>query len=134
MMLDASTFPLVWTRQDAASDAAGDGDIFGAFETLLHKGQAFVLLAEGGPESHEHRREDRKRLSLWMKRHRRELALVKAMIVVEPSLTKRLAAQAFATIFAKFWGYPLLWTDTRDAAIDMAAALLAKAALPDAAE
>lgn len=73
-------------------------------------------------------------MPLCMKRHRRELALVKAMIVVEPSLAKRLAAQAFATIFAKFRGYPLLWADTRDAAIDMAAALLAEAALPDAAE
>jgi hypothetical protein len=62
------------------------------------------------------------------------VTLVKAMIVVEPSLAKRLAAQAFATIFAKFWGYPLLWADTRDAAVEMAAALLAKAALPDAAE
>lgn len=54
--------------------------------------------------------------------------------VIGPSPTKRLAAQAFATIFAKFWGYSLLWADTRDAAIDMAAALLAEAALPDAAE
>lgn len=134
MMLDASTFPLVWMRQDAAPGQAEDGDIFEAFEALLHKGQAFVLLAEGGPGDHEHRQDDRKRLSLWMKQHRRELALVKAMIVIEPSLAKRLAAQAFATIFAKFWGYPLLWADTRDAAIDMAAALLAEAALPDAAE
>lgn len=134
MMLDASTFPLVWMRQDAAPNQAGDGDLFGTFEALLQGGQAFVLLTEGGPGGHEHRQDDRKRLSLWMKRHRRALALVKAMIVVEPSLAKRLAARAFATIFAKFWGFPLLWADTRDAAIDMAAAMLAKAALPDAAE
>lgn len=134
MMLDASTFPLVWMRQDAAPGQAGDGDVFGTFEALLHKGQAFVLLAEGGPGDHEHRQDDRKHMSLWMKRHRRELTLVKAMIVIEPSLAKRLAARAFTTILAKFWGFPLLWADTRDAAVDIAAALLTKAALPDAAE
>lgn len=132
MMLDASTFPLVWMGQDAEPGQAGDGELFGSFEALLQKGQAFVLLAEGGPGGHEHRQGDRKRLSLWMKRHRRELALVKAMIVIEPSLAKRLTVQAFATIFAKFWGYPLLWADTRETAVAMATALLA--AMPAAAQ
>lgn len=124
MMLDATGFPLVWMRQDAAPGRAEEGDVFEAFEALLQRGQAFVLLAEGGPGNQERGQGDRKRLSLWMKRHRRALALVKAMIVVEPDAAKRLAAQAFAVMFAKFWGYPLLWAGSREEAAGMAAALL----------
>lgn len=47
----------------------------------------FVVLTDFAPaEEHEHSQEDKKRMSLWMKKHKVELwTLVPAMIVIEPS-------------------------------------------------
>lgn len=124
MILDASAFPLVWMRADDGPETDDDAVLI-AFEELLERQRPFVLIAEGGPRAHEHSQEDRKRLSLWLKRHRQELRLIKAMIVIEPSTAKRLAAKAFTIMFTKFWGYPLIWAGIREEAIATAARLLA---------
>ncbi len=62
-----------------------------------------------------------------MKKHKIELRKwVLAMILVEPNSAKRLGFRAFAAVFAKFWGYPLLLAASRQQAMEMARELLAK--------
>ena len=86
-----------------------------------------MLLTDTAPaEDHEHSPEEKKRTALLMKKHKLELRkLVLAMILVEPSSAKRLGLKAFAVLFSKFWGYPLLLASSRDQAIEMARELLA---------
>ena len=62
-----------------------------------------------------------------MKKHKAQLRKqVLAMIQIEPSQAKRLGYKAFAALFAKFWGYPLLLAASREEAVEMARALLSK--------
>lgn len=125
MLIDHATFPLVWLRRDA--DAANSDALFEAFEHLLARQQAFVLLSDAGfdDDGHEHPQEERKRMTLWMKKNRTALrAYVCGMVLVEPSAAKRLAGKAFAVMFGKFWGYPLHVGDSRGDAIDIAQRLL----------
>lgn len=85
-----------------------------------------MLLTDTAPaEDHEHSPEEKKRTALWMKEHKIGLrSLVLAMILVEPNAAKRLGFKAFAALFAKFWGYPLLLASSREQATEMARGLL----------
>lgn len=127
MSMNSANFPLVWMRfsQEPGHDHEKD---FAEFEANLQRGEPFVLLTDTPPsEDHEHSPEDNKRTALWMKKHKAELRrLVLAMIMVEPNSAKRLGFKAFATVFAKFWGYPLLLASSREQAIEIARELLAK--------
>ena len=136
MFIDATRFPLVWIQIATASRNPEDSP-FAEFEALLARKKSFVLLNDEGlgRGNHEHSPDEMKQTSLWMKRHKRELrAFVKASIHIEPSTTKRLAANAFAVIYAKFWGYPMLMTATKEEALALAHKLLSdesiKAPLP----
>ncbi|WP_201026347.1 hypothetical protein [Paramesorhizobium deserti] len=65
-----------------------------------------------------------------MKKHKAELrSLVLAMIVIEPSATKRLAFKPFGLPFAKFWGFPLRLVSSREEAIEVAGNLLSERAV-----
>ncbi|WP_241463977.1 hypothetical protein [Rhodoferax saidenbachensis] len=123
--MNSSDFPLVWMNltQEPGHDHQKD---FEEFEANLQRGEPFVLLTDTVPaEDHEHSPEDKKRTALWMKKNKVELRrLVLAMILVEPNSAKRLGFKAFAVIFAKFWGYPMLLAASRDQAIEMARELL----------
>lgn len=125
MSMNSSDFPLVWMNltQEPGHDHQKD---FEEFEANLQRGEPFVLLTDTVPtEDHEHSPEDKKRTALWMKKNKVELRrLVLAMILVEPNSAKRLGFKAFAVIFAKFWGYPMLLAASRDQAIEMARELL----------
>ncbi|WP_236444259.1 hypothetical protein [Pseudomonas syringae] len=78
-------------------------------------------------DDHEHSPEEKKRTALWMKKNKVELRKrVLAMIMIEPNSAKRFGFKAFAVVFAKFWGYPLLLAATREQAMEMARELLAK--------
>ena len=126
MLIDAARFPLVWVRINAPANTA-DASPFSEFEALLARREAFVLLNDEGldEDEHEHSHEERKQTSLWMKRHKSELrAFVKAMICIESNAAKRLAAKAFAVVYEKFWGYPMLMVATRDDALALAEQLL----------
>lgn len=127
MLIDATRFPLVWV-QIAATRENPAASPFAEFEALLARKEAFVLLNDEGLDAgeHEHAPQEMKQTSLWMKRHKSELrAFVKASIHIEPSVAKRLAAKAFAVVYEKFWGYPLLMTATREEALALAQKLLA---------
>jgi hypothetical protein len=52
------------------------------------------------------------------------------MIMIEPNSAKRLGFRAFAIVFAKFWGYPLLLAASREQAMEMAKELLSKDGKP----
>ena len=123
--MNSSDFPLVWMNltQEPGHDHQKD---FEEFEANLQRGEPFVLLTDTVPaEDHEHSPEDKKRTALWMKKNKVELRrLVLAMILVEPNSAKRLGFKAFAVIFTKFWGYPMLLAASRDQAIEMARELL----------
>ncbi len=125
MSMNSSDFPLVWMNltQEPGHDHQKD---FEEFEANLQRGEPFVLLTDTVPaEDHEHSPEDKKRTALWMKKNKVELRrLVLALILVEPNSAKRLGFKAFAVIFAKFWGYPMLLAASRDQAIEMARELL----------
>lgn len=127
MSMDSSDFPLVWMNitQDPGHDHQKD---FDEFEANLQRGEPFVILSDTPPaEEHKHTPEEKKRVALWMKRHKAELQrLVLAMIQIESNQTKRIAYKAFAVLFAKFWGYPLLLAASRKEAIKMARELLLK--------
>lgn len=128
MSMNSSNFPLVWMSltQDPGQDPQQD---FDEFEANLRRGEPFVLLSDTAPvedEDHDHTPEEKKRIALWMKKHKVELRrLVLAMILIEPNSAKRLGFKAFAVVFAKFWGYPLLLAASREEAIEMAGELLA---------
>jgi len=126
MLIDASKFPLVWMRLNApGTDPTASP--FAEFELLLARKELFVLLNDEGLDKgeHEHSPEERKQTSLWMKRHKSELrAFVKAGIYIEPNTAKRLAAKAFARVYQKFWGYPMLTVATKDEALVLARMLL----------
>jgi len=127
MSLDSTNFPLVWMNYDHDPDHDHDED-FEAFEANLERGAPFVILTDSAPtEDHEHSQEEKKRTSLWMKKHKAELRrLVLAMIVIEPSAARRVTFKAFGVVFTKFWGYPLRLASSRDEALDMAAQLLSE--------
>lgn len=125
MSMNSSDFPLVWMdlTQQAGQDTQKD---FDEFEANLKRGERFVILSDSTPaEDHEHTPEEKKRVSLWMKKHKTELRkLVLAMILVEPNQAKRMGYKAFSVMFAKFWGYPMLTAASREQAVDMARELL----------
>jgi|SRR5450830_1396304 len=128
MLVDATQFPFVWMKTGPSSQTTADNP-FEAFEALLARQEMFVLLNEEGlrAERHEHTPEERKQLSLWMKRHKGPVrAFVKAAIYVEPNTLTRLATQPFTLIYEKFWGYPMLITASREDAMTRARELLVK--------
>jgi hypothetical protein len=129
MPLDSTNFPLVWMSYDEAPDYDHDED-FKALEANLKRGAPFVVLTDSAPtEDHEHTQEEKKRTSLWMKKHKAELrTLVLAMIVIEPSAAKRLAFKPFGVAFAKFWGYPMRLAASREEAMEIAGKLLSERA------
>lgn len=129
MPLDSTNFPLVWMSYDEGPDHDHDED-FEALEANLKRGTPFVVLTDNAPiEDHEHSQEEKKRTSLWMKKHKAELrALVLALIVIEPSPARRLAFKPFGVAFAKFWGYPMRLAASHEEAMEIAAALLAEVA------
>lgn len=127
MPMSSAEFPLVWMSfaHEPGHDTQKDFDEFAA---NLQRGEPFVLLSETPPrDDHEHSPEEKKRTTLWMKKHKAQLrSLVLALIMVEPSAAKRLGFKAFAGLFAKVWGYPLLFAASREQAIEMAHELLRK--------
>ena len=127
MSVNSSDFPFVWMNltQESGHDHQKD---FDELEANLQRGEPFVLLTDTAPaEDHEHSQEEKKRTALWMKKHKIELRKsVLAMILVEPHSAKRLGYKAFAVVFAKFWGYPLLLAASREQAMEMARELLLK--------
>ncbi len=126
MPMNSSNFPLVWMNlsQEPGHDHQKD---FDEFEANLRRGEPFVILSDSTPsEDHDHTPEEKKRTALWMKKHKAELRrLVLAMIQIEPNSAKRVGYKAFAVLFAKFWGYPMLLAASREQALEMAKELLA---------
>lgn len=125
MRIDATQFPFVWLQKTTLGDSQEKSLV--EFEALLARNEPFVLLSnesldQGQPE---HSPDEMKQMALWMKRHKSELKrYVKASIHIESSLTKRLAGKAFAVVYEKFWGYPMLMTATEDEALALAQNLL----------
>ncbi|MBY8932159.1 hypothetical protein J1G33_27645 [Pseudomonas sp. P867] len=127
MSVNSSDFPFVWMSltQEPGHDHQKD---FAELEANLQRAEPFVFLTDTVPtEDHEHSAEEKKRTALWMKKHKVELRKwVLAMIMIEPNSAKRLGFKAFALVFAKFWGYPLLLAASREQAMEMARELLPK--------
>ncbi|MGO1297727.1 MAG: hypothetical protein ACTMIA_10515 [Vibrio sp.] len=126
MQINTSQFPLVWMRFNApATDPSASP--FAEFEELLARKTVFVLLNDEGLDKgeHEHSSEEMKQTTRWMKRHKNELkAFVTAAIYIEPNSVKRIATTAFASVYEKFWGYPMLMVATKDDALALAQQLL----------
>ena len=127
MLINSSDFPFVWMNlaQEPGHDHEKD---FAEFEANLQRGEPFVILTDTAPaDDHEHSPEEKKRTALWMKKNKVELRKrVLAMIMIEPNSAKRLGFKAFAVVFAKFWGYPLLLAASREQAMETARELLAR--------
>ncbi|MBX8783681.1 hypothetical protein HBA94_07880 [Ochrobactrum sp. GRS2] len=126
MQIDIQDFPLVRMDYSGASHQTIE-ETLQIFEQCLQRKQAFVFLgwaADFDKDPNENVA-DRRTVSLWMKQHKAELRdYVKAMYYVEPSAVKRLAAKAFAVIYGKFWGHPMIVTESRDEAVRQAYELL----------
>lgn len=127
MLLNAATFPIVRLSYDQGLAAMAD-EPFAAFEALLDRGTPFVIIGQGANAEiaeHEHDVGERRKLALWSKKHKLRLRkLVKALIYVEPSRTRRLGMRAFQIVSEKFWGYPMLVASSEAEALEMAQALL----------
>ncbi|MGF6175530.1 hypothetical protein [Ensifer sp. 4252] len=120
MHVDITEFPHVW--MDFTHDAGQTTDeVLEVYTDLLAGGEPFVFLGEGGDFEGDNTAQDvadRKKISLWMKRNKRTItALVRAMIYIEPNVSKRIAARAFALVYEKFWGYPMFVAANRDEAM-----------------
>lgn len=125
MLVDDTQFPIVRMHYNSVDDR-GDEASFQIFEDLLERKQRFVLIGLGAEADHVHSNEERKRLTLWMKRNREALhTYVRAMVYVEPSPAKRFLAKTSAPVFQKFWGYPILVSASEAEAEGIAARLLA---------
>ena len=128
MLIDATQFPLVWIQfKKSAPNANPDASPFAEFEALLARKEVFLIINDEGvdKEDHEHSREETKQIMLWMKRNKADLrAYIKAGVYIEPNAAKRLAGKAFAVIFEKFWGYPMMIVATREEGLNLAHTLL----------
>jgi hypothetical protein len=125
MLVDDTQFPIVRMHYNRADDR-GDEVSFQIFEDLLERQQLFVLIGLGAEAEKAQSNEERKRLTLWMKRNRQALHIyVRAMVYVEPNPAKRFLAHTSAPIFQKFWGYPILVAASEAEAEGVAARLLA---------
>ena len=122
MLIDSSQFPLVWMRINAPCSTANDSP-FDEFEALLIKEQPFILLNDEGLDKgdHEHTPEEMKQTTRWMKKNKSKLkAFVKVAIYIEPNIAKRIASKAFAVVYEKFWGYPMLMVASKEEALSLA--------------
>lgn len=125
MLVDDTQFPIVRMHYNRTDDR-GDEVSFQIFEDLLGRNQIFVLVGLGAEADQVQSNEERKRLTLWMKRNREALhTYVRAMVYVEPSPAKRFLAKTSAPIFQKFWGYPILVSASEAEAEAIAVRLLA---------
>jgi hypothetical protein len=125
MLLDDTKFPIVRLHYNQA-DEQGEGSGFQRFEALLERRQPFVLIGLGAQPDQVQSVEERKQVTLWMKRNRPALhTYVRAMVYVEPSPAKRFLAKASAPVFQKFWGYPILVSASEADAEAVAERLLA---------
>ncbi|WP_404482603.1 hypothetical protein [Novosphingobium sp. BL-52-GroH] len=125
MLLEDAAFPIVRMHYNQSAPG-GDDAGFALFEALLAREQPFVLLGLGADDGHTHSHEERKRLTLWMKRNREPLhKFIKAMVYIEPQPAKRFVAKASAAVFGKFWGYPMLVAASEKEALRIAERLLA---------
>lgn len=125
MLIDDTQFPIVRMHYNR-SDERGAEVSFQIFEDLLERAQFFVLIGLGAESEQAQSNEERKRLTLWMKRNREALhTYVRAMVYVEPSPAKRFLAKTSAPVFEKFWGYPILVSASETEAEGVAARLLA---------
>ncbi|MEC3947975.1 hypothetical protein [Sphingobium sp. HWE2-09] len=125
MLLDDAKFPLVRMHYNHA-DEQGEGSGFERFEALLERRKPFVLIGLGAQPDKVQSIEERKQVTLWMKRNRPALhTYVRAMVYVEPSPAKRFLAKASAPVFQKFWGYPIVVAASEPDAEAVAARLLA---------
>jgi hypothetical protein len=125
MLIDDTQFPIVRMHY-SRTDGRGDEISFQIFEALLARKQPFVLIGLGAEAEQVQSNEERKRLTLWMKRNREALhAYVRAMVYIEPSPAKRFLAKTSAPIFQKFWGYPIIVSACEAEAEGIAARLIA---------
>jgi hypothetical protein len=128
VLIEAEAFPIVRIRYDRTGPA-GQDNYLELFEALLDREQPFVLIGNGA-QLYEESHEERKHIALWMKRNRARLnRLVRAMVYVEPNTEQRLASRPAAFVFEKFWGFPMLVSESDREAMSIAESLLAASAV-----
>ncbi|WP_457583402.1 hypothetical protein [Ensifer canadensis] len=120
MHIDITNFPEVWMDFTHGTGQTTD-EVLEVHTVLLVRGEPFVFLGGGGDFEGDRDAQDvadRKKISLWMKRNKKAIAaLVRAMIYIEPNVSKRIAVRAFALVYEKFWGYPMFVAASRDEAM-----------------
>ncbi len=130
MQIDAQNFPFVEMDYSDAGEQTIE-DTLAVFDACLARKEWFVFLSGGADfdKDPSENAADRRTVSLWMKQRKPELRdYAKAMYYIETSPVKRLAAKAFSVIYGKFWGHPMIVTDSREDALRQARALLGLAA------
>lgn len=126
MQIDVQDFPFVRMDYSGQGDQSVE-DTLQIFEQCLTRKEQFVFLAGGADfeKDHSDNVADRRIVALWMKKHKADLGdYVKAMYYVEPSPVKRLAAKAFSVMYGKFWGHPMIVSESNEEALRQARQLL----------
>lgn len=130
MHVDINEFPQVWMDFTLGVGQTTD-EVLAVYTDLLARGEPFVFLGEGGDFEGDRAAQDvadRKKTSLWMKRNRTAItALVRAMIYIEPNVSKRITVRAFALVYEKFWGYPMFVAASREEAMAIVRTVLPQA-------
>lgn len=110
MQINITEFPIVKIDYNAAYLTDFQG-ILTTLSQLLAKNEPFVIIGEGAPsdDDGEQSRADRREAGLWAKNNLEAIQrLIKIQYQVQPDEEKALEMEAFAGIFEKFWGYPLV--------------------------
>lgn len=125
MNIDASAFPMVWmhTGEDKAVPVE---EVLTSISALLARDEPFAFLAEGAPDDADDNVEERRKVAQWMKANSAALRrLVKGHVQIVPDVAQQVAMAAFATGFARFWGYPMFVVASLDEGHAKARSLLA---------
>lgn len=129
MFIKSSDFPVEWMHH-AKGDDQSEGAIFTAFDALLDRAKPFVIIGSKRAEDAQREKDspaERKRLMLWIKQNKKRLrTLVRGMVQIEPSATKRMALKGFMVMAEKIWGYPMLLAASKEEALPVASRLLAE--------
>ncbi|UCT05962.1 hypothetical protein [Enterobacter mori] len=136
LVIDDSKFPLVWLNQvnnnmGLYNHSLNVENSFSQLELLFEKKVPFILISENNydkDKDHEHTKEEKMIIAKWMKKNKTNVKnYIIAQIQVIPKEKQTILIKAFSKTFSKFWGFPLIITTNRNAAIEKAHELLGRA-------
>lgn len=131
LMIDDSTFPLVWIKEtqqvkqgECKDDSVEVNESFTALEKLFDRQTPFVIINAvqyNDDEKHQHSKQEKMLIAQWIKKNRINVRnFILAQIQVIPKNKQSIIMNGFLKTFSKFWGFPLIIADDTESAIKKA--------------